>query len=339
MPDKNTPDVRLIYPEFFTNPAIRELSPLPIWTVSDKEKCPINITAFIKENRLLNKKTEESLGYNPLATLQDVVNAIPNSTNFTMYLDAGDPDRPYVMLDVEPSCPDPLKERFLHLPFIYGEVSMSGKGYHLLFPSPDDLFKKYPNAATRQALVPDGRHYEILVSHPVMLTRRVVHPKEPVDPMEEFRNIFEALAAVAVPPNSIKSSGEDIDFTADIQAIPNYRVFKQYLLGNPYRKTPKDFLKRNGEPDYSSYEYGMASSRFHMLHKILPDWKFKDHKYTHEEIVLLIYDYLKESAEPRPKHTACRNGMPWLCYIADTVVARKMSELQEAEDKKGGQTP
>lgn len=333
MPKSNIPDTRKLYPEFFANPAIQALSGLPIWTVSDKDKCPINITAYMREKKLLNKRTEQALGYNPLATLHEVADAIPNSTNFTVYLDAGDPDRPYVMLDVEPSCPEPLKERFLHLPFVYGEVSMSGKGYHLLFPSPDDLFKKYPNAATRQALFPEGRPYEILVAHPVTLTRRIVKPKEPVDPLEEFRNIFEALAAVAVPPNSIKSSGKEIDFEADVASIPNYRILALVMKGQPYRKTPADFPKADGTPDHSSYEYGMAASRFHVLHKVLPEWKFRGHEYTHDEIVLLIYSYLKENAIGRPKHATSRYGMPWLCYIADTIVARKMDELAGKEKK------
>ena len=338
MPERKVPDVRLIYPEFFRNPVIQQLAPLPVWTVSDKEKCPINATMLINEKKIVGKQSESKLGYNPLVPLDDIVEAIPNTTNFTLYLDALDPDRPYVVLDVEPDCPDALKDRFLHLPFSYGEVSASGKGYHLMFPAPLDLFDKHPNAKTRQSLFPDGRHYEILVSHPVMLTRRIVLPKEPVDSMDEFRNIFEALAAVAVPPNSIKTSGQDIDFTADIAAIPYQRVLSLVLKGAPYRKTPRDFPKETGEPDWSRYEYGMAASCFLTLHKVLPEWKFKEHEYTHEEIVLLIYDHIKARIEPREKHKAMRNGLPWLCYIADTVVARKMDELEKeaADEKKKG---
>jgi hypothetical protein len=259
-------------------------------------------------------------GYNPLVDLQTVCETIPTAINNAYYLDATIDN--VVVMDVEPKCPEPLKQKFLQLPYLYGETSMSGKGLHLIFDCPKQLLEKYPNAAKKMSLQSSNGYYEILLNHMVTFTRNVIPVSECGADISAFENIFELLAADAKPPSG---TGESITIDdIDTDSIPYHDELMEALKYQKYGKTIKDFPKNGATSGYdnSSYEFGMSGFYYRALKKLLPNNRYKDHDYTDEEKAIMVYECTSMHLEHRPKHDTARRGMPWLLFIAATLISK-----------------
>ena len=318
------------FQEFYEHPVIKKIAKNQKWTVSDKDKCPLDVTAYLKDNVVWGLAWNR--GYNPCVTLEDLCISIPNAANNCYYLDAIT-DR-IVILDIEPSCPDDLKQKFLELPYIYGETSMSGKGYHLIFELPSDIFRKYPNASDKLALQDENREYEILLNHMVTFTRNMIPPATGTD-IEPFMKLFEELCAKQKP--KVRSVEFDMDKKEptdipDMDRILTHLVRQTYKDKNGKIKRPEDFTEK-GVPDHSRYEFGYAGFLLDKLNKILDVYFIKNngHEYTMSEKAWFIYWTLKNCIEPRAKHEEMRNGMPWLLYIATTIVGRNEKIEEKAK--------
>ena len=98
-----------------------------------------------------------------LYPLDRVRRLIPEASNFAYYLSAQ--DAPYVILDIEPSCPESLRRSLLDTDFLYAETSMSGKGLHLAYKMPESVLKAYPNIINKTVLRHPKKYYEILINH------------------------------------------------------------------------------------------------------------------------------------------------------------------------------
>ena len=299
------------FPQFYNNPVIQKLAILENWTVSDKNKRPIDMRAFIDKQELWGAAFDR--GYNPLVDLKTLCDAIPNATNNAYYLDAERDG--IVILDIEPSCPDNIKELFMGLPYLYGEVSMSGRGIHLIFNLPRMILARYPNAQQKLALKEEHGYYEILMNHMVTFTRNTLPPAEFKNDISIFENVFELLAQQAT--KTIKA--EQLDASSlDVEAIPYARTIINVLMGQNYYKHLSDF-----KFDNSKYEYNMAFFYNQRLERMIgKEWTFKDHTYTAEERAVMIYEIVKQKIDHRAKHDSFRNGMPWLLYITSTMIAK-----------------
>lgn len=301
------------FPDFYNNPLIKRIAANQRWTVSDKNKRPIDMYALINMQKIYGMSLKND--YNPMLDLKSLCDVLPNATNNAYYLDVLE-DK-FIVLDVEPKCPDDIKTDLLKLPYIFGETSMSGKGYHLLFEMPDEILNKYPNAKTKIALKEEHGYYEILMNHIVTFTRNSVPPQNNPKDITAFYDIFDKLAS------AVKTKSESSDISSykqiDINSIPYTSKLLPPLVAQIYGKKASDFHE-----DMSRYEFGMASFYYHKLHMLLNEHNaYKDHVYTPSEQASIIFYLLKEKLEYRSKHDQTRNGMPWLLYVASTLVATK----------------
>ena len=149
------------FPRFYTHPLIRRLSTQTRWTVSgitDLERENGNVTAgkaplcllLLEEGKNVGAQNHdywnmprEDKKFGACGTLQDVCEIAPCWPNVTYWLDSAI-DQVFAV-DIEPTCPDDIKQKFLQTNFIYGEVSMSGKGYHLMQLSHSLKSKDHPH--------------------------------------------------------------------------------------------------------------------------------------------------------------------------------------------------
>lgn len=311
------------FPDFYNNIFIKRIASTEKWTVSDKDKRPIDMHAFINNGKVWGLAFDR--GYNPMVDLQTLCDTIPNAANNAFYLDALT-DK-FVVVDIEPKCPENLKQEFLNLPYLYGEVSMSGKGYHLVFDLPEDILDLYPNAKQKLALKDQNGYYEILINHMVTFTRNMIAPSTGETDISAFRNVFELLAMQAT--KSTVDTAEMVRITdIDTNDIPYYNTIMATLRAQNYKSTIDSF---NG--DRSRYEYGMTGYYFRRLQRLLQNGKYKDHEYTEKEQAIIIYKLTSEKLEYRPKHDEMRNKMPWLLYLAAHMLSENISF-----DSKGVQT-
>ncbi len=324
----NKPTTWKDFPDFYENDIIKRLAPNPLWTVSttkapkegDKTKMPIDMYAFINMGKIWGVAFDR--GWHPLLDLHSLCEVLPDAINNAYYLDARR-DK-IVVLDIEPECPDALKQQFLQLPFLYGETSMSGKGYHLVFDFPEDIFNKYPNAQ-KASMHPEpaNGYYEILQNHTITFTRNTVpRSKNPKD-VQEFRNLYEMIAMQQKPS---VSEYDKLIASKAVHDIPHADEIVYDMTQVVYQKTLKDFPKIDPVTkqavgyDNSAYEFGISGFYYRILQQILPN--YSDYTYTDEDIAVLIYTVVESIIEYRTKHDQTRNRMPWLLYIASTVIRK-----------------
>lgn len=299
------------FPEFYNNPFVKQIANVEKWTVSDKNKRPIDMHALIHEQKVWGMAFDR--GYNPLVNLETLCNTIPNATNNAYYLDAL-VDK-FVVLDIEPKCPEVLKQKFLSLPYLYGEISMSGKGIHLVFELPEHILRNYPNAQIKLALKEEHGYYEILLNHMITFTRNSLPPSPCTEDISIFDNIFELLAMKEKA--SAVSGGQVVVTDISPDDIPYFDAVKKTLMGQDYGKTSSDF-----HDDMSKYEFGATGFYYRALTRMLIDNTYKDHKYTDEEKAIILYSVTSEKLPYREKHEQIRNNMPWLLYVATCLIAK-----------------
>ena len=243
-----------------------------------------------------------------LMTLEMVCKTLPAAPNNAYYFDSNVTG--HVVLDVEPDCPDELKEIFLHTNYVYGELSMSGRGYHLIYKTPDCL-SKYPDAKKKIKMQDPHRKFEFLMEHYVTFTRNMLPPSDPNAPGIDA--YFEQLCAMQ------QNTEKKFDFNVDIERpenIPRYDMLIAMLKANcKYKKTVEDFGR-----DRSRYEFGYAATMYQRLKRILS--QSKGHEYTQTEQAWLLYDVLVEKIPYRDKHDTIRDGMPWLLYVIREMMAK-----------------
>lgn len=306
------------FPDFYNSAFVQTIADNEKWTVSDRDKRPIDMRAWIDHQKVWGMAYDR--GYNPLVDLETLKNTIPDAVNNAYRLEAGI-DK-YVVLDIEPKCPDLIKQELLRLPYIYGETSMSGKGIHLVFELPTEIWKAYPAIHYKLAIKEEHGYYEILLNHMVTFTRNVIEEPYNPKPLSEFEKVFETLALKA------KQSAEDMKHieVTDINTedIPMYNRIMSVLTAQTYKKKPADFYD-----DMSKYEFGMASFYYHALQRLLNGNTLKNIEYTDEQCAVIIYELLSNKLEYRAKHDTQRNNMPWLMYIATQCIGKSDTTKKE----------
>jgi ribosomal protein L20A (L18A) len=247
--------------------------------------------------------------------LENVSREIPNTKSYTYYLDAA-LDK-FVILDVEPKCPDDIKAKLLELPAIYTETSMSGKGLHLVFPYPETIANKYPIIATKPAMKEEHGWYEILLQHYVTFTANQITNK-PTNKNASFEKIFEKLAA-----KQKVSHREDIEIEelkeVKTEKTPKILETLMYTSKNYYKKTLEDFAGDNSRFEFSYL--GWLNVR---LQNILNLAEIKiEHEYSNSERAWFLYQTAKDFLPYRAKHDELRDGLPWLLFEAREVIAKE----------------
>lgn len=309
-----------MFEAFYGNPVIQRLAFERRWTISDKDKVPIDMTDLLASNgQVIHGALTKKEGHCPYVDLHTLMKNIPNAKNNAYWLDAKTDG--ILVLDIEPKCPKVISDRLLQLPALYGEYSMSGKGYHLILPLPntyEDVF------GCKTAVKEEHGYYEFLCNHYVTFTRNVL-PANLVPNMgtmsyDDYVNIWNEMAEnIKVDEKNIvleiMSEEVDTEWTDYIQTILQSSECD-------YSKTPEDF-----EDDMSRFEYGCTSHYYHELIKILKSIKVE---YEKDELIWEIYRATAEILPYREKHDTARNGMPWLLYLSASIVERDYENYKNA---------
>ena len=295
---------RTRFPKFYSHPLIQELSCCKRWTISTNNKIPVDMCVIRDYKRIAGAKYQDERS---LVTLDEVLDIIPCAANHAFFLDCVDCN--YVVLDIEPKCPDEIKKQLLNLNYIYGEVSMSGKGYHLVFPLPKS-YRDYPVLQTKKVLKEEHGFFEILLNHYVTFTRKMLPD---ATGKADFDDLFKSMAQVQ--KETIRNDNITFENANTEPDIPH----RDELISVLNRVT----LKKSFDGDYSRYEFSYAKKVYCTLQEILTTVKpYKNIEYNATQKAWLIYIALKNILEYRPKHDSLRNGVPWLLFVAQEVIIK-----------------
>lgn len=313
-------------PDFTQHPFIKSIADISKWTVSDRNKRPIDMWGIICEGQIYGALAPDE---HHLCTLEILNETIPitNRTNSTFYVCAVESG--FVMLDIEPDCPQKLKDKFLQMPYVYGEVSMSGKGLHLAFPLPDN-YMDYPIAFTKPALKNENKWFEILLNHYCVFTGKTIAP---ATGNEDFNTLFYEMASKAketVRTNFDLSEERPKNIP---ESIMNAVVRQLINKGQSYKKTKDDF-----GGDDSKYEFSTLCFMYRTLKRMTKgNNQQRVIEYSDSDKAWLLYEAAKEVIPYRPKHDEERDGLPWLLYEARECIAKFPKDDKENE-KKNDQT-
>lgn len=301
--------------DFINSPLIRCLSAKPYWTVNIDEKKPLDILEYEKTGRIWGAAEHDERCLTNMSNVFRILNAIPKQLVYHL-----NPVRDgIIVLDIEKTCPDDIKETLLNLPFIYGEISMSGQGYHLILPCPalDET------TVNRVAMKEKHGYYEILLHHYVSFTYNTILPRY---------NATNAPISTQTLWNELKAEQKNLvkkEYDTDISDIkidfPQYAVMKDAVIRNfkqRFKKTPTDFCN-----DMSRYEFAVIGSVRYSLNLIMSIPMFARRVVLDEkQQIAFVYDIVTDILEHRAKHEEVRDGKPLLLYQVFNSFATEQSE-------------
>lgn len=313
------------------HPVLAALGRRRRWTISwhldhDKEsggKVPLDMVALMSQRRVRGAFATDATCLVDLPTIRAFA---PDAPNHAFWLDAAVDG--VCVVDVEPDCPPVMAHLIAGLPdALYREVSMSGRGFHLVVPLPATL-AGFPHLVGRSVLREPHGWYELLFRHWVTFTGRVVdaatttridqvriraHGPQGVD------DLVAHLAGVLGEPGRTRAvTGADLAHDHDLDAVLS-------PLGEDLVARVVDQLAdaAAGSPaggDWSRHEWAIACQATALL---VPQCRAltaagRDEL---EEPVVLVHHVMHRVLPARGKHRQSRRGVPFLFYRAAQAVA------------------
>lgn len=311
------PSAESLFPNFYENSAIRMLAGQSRWTVSDSDKMPIDMRELIANGRI---RGAWEISEECLLSLDELTAALPNAANNAFYLQAQNDG--LLVLDIEKTCPPEIAAKLLGMSeTIHSELSMSGRGYHLVLPLPQN-FWDYPLATAKKVLREEHGWYEILLDHWVTFTRVEIPDERYLDPSgdgvlpeaPEWADLYAELASKAVETPTV-----ELDITAEKPEIPREEKIIELMTRLPHKR---DLEKFHG--DYSRWEFAIMGVLYNRLTAILVAIKdVVDHPYDDSDRAWLLYTAATKVIPEREKHSEYRNEMPLLMNAAVSLIARR----------------
>lgn len=310
-----------IYSAFRNHPFVQSIADNERWTVSTDKKMPIDMYTLINKGIVSGALYNNELS---LVSLDTLYNTIPNTATYTYYMDALIDH--FVVLDIEPKCPKDIKDQLMAIQCLYMEISMSGKGIHMVFPVSDELFNKYPAAKTKTAMKEEHGYYEILLNHYITFTGNQLVPTN-TDNVDQFEHTFAELAKIQKTAQKADIEIQQLESVNTKRAPAILQVLTEST--DKYKKTPENFYN-----DMSKYEFSYTSYLKYKLEDILDTYTVtsEGHEYTDAEKAWFIYQVTSNTLPPRPKHNELRNGLPWLLYLAFEVIAKTEKPKKRRKD-------
>ncbi|UJW28834.1 hypothetical protein L3Q67_26605 [Saccharothrix sp. AJ9571] len=321
-------DPRAWFPQFYDNSAIRALASARRWTVSgqigedpDERKAPIDLRELIDHGRV---RGAWSIGPACLTDLDELTCELPSASNAAFYLQAQTDG--LVVIDIEPHCPPEATADLLRLPgILYSELSMSGRGIHLVTPVPANLHD-FPVAAAKRLLREEHGWYEILLDHWVTFTRfavpeHVVCQAAAAARPPRVASIEDLYADLAVKAReSANVSAAAVSTEGSMPDIPHgTMIVEQTLLSARGRlRAPSDF-----NDDLSRWEFSALGTLYHWMQTPLRTFSTLGAQYSAGDRAWLLYRAALEVIPVRPKHGQLRNGRPYLLDRAAALVAER----------------
>lgn len=188
---------------FVEHPVIKPLANYQRWTITEPTtKRPLDIPWMIATFPNVEIRGCDYRLPDTMMTLSDLIETLTTMgtepVNFAYYLTPDLDD--IIVVDVEPSASKEVKEAFLSTPFLYGETSLSGNGFHLVYKRPEPLFKQYPISQMKSRLRSADTTFEILIDHWVTFTGNQIKP--PAIPQYTLESLVEPLFANASEPST-----------------------------------------------------------------------------------------------------------------------------------------
>lgn len=311
-----TYEIKELFKNFYENPFIKSIENKPYWSISDDKKMPVNMKALP-----LGKIYGASFKVpDHMTTINKTLDIIPYPKNHAYYMDIKKDD--FILLDVEPNCPDEIKNEFLKTPYIYGEYSLSGKGIHLIYKKPKD-YKNYPVVLNKPNVKEKNKFYEIMFSHWVTFTRNTLRV---IDNSKNNNNDYFLKTFYKLCEENKNFSTAKIDFEINknrLDEIPYYKNIIDYMINvsDEYNKEPHDFYNDGrGEDDLSKYEFGFTGFYYYRLLNVLKFYENSEISYTNEDKAILLYEIVKRKIKFRKKHNEKRDNLPWLLYLSKRIV-------------------
>lgn len=221
-----------------------KLKQMPIWTLSTKDKFPVNFIETIKQNRIIGltaRNKTQTVDYYTLCKY------ILDTAIITMTIPEG-----YMIVDVESYASDELKNYCKTLNPIYAETSMSSKGMHLLFEYPKN-YTKYPHAMNRSVIKSKDKTFEILFDHACIFTGNQIHTtgEHTVDTL--YASVAKHIAEV-----------KDIIINNFEPLTDADRPVVEYLMNSGLYS--KDIFKRSdGTVDTSAFDFATVANWYNMI--------------------------------------------------------------------------
>lgn len=347
----NPADPHRLFPAFYGNKAISALASACRWTISGQigeldddpdgaaptRKAPIDVRHLIDGCNPGCRhpgpvRGAWSIGPNCLVTLEELTAAVPNASNAAYYVQAQADG--LMVIDVEPGCPHSTMTDLLRLPgILYSELSMSGKGLHLVAAVPPN-FHEFPIAAGKRVLRHEEGWYEILLDHWVTFTRRPV-PQAVLDRVAaaasdpEFASVEDLYAELAAKARQTASASATAVRTDDsmLESIPYAETIIRFVLATDLEalNDPERFAH-----DLSRWEFSVLARLHSRLEAGQRLYQDIGAVYTSGDTAWLLYRAATEVIPPRPKHAQTRNGRPFLLDRAAALVAEREADREAA---------
>lgn len=359
----STFDPRSHFPRFYDNPIVQSLGEEERWTISgmlgdpdedegraggrrSKGKAPIDVQELLRNGRV---RGAWEISDSCLISLGTLAERLPTASNCAFYLRAQEDG--YAMLDVEPGCPPQIAERLLEIPgIVYEETSMSGRGFHLLVPLPEN-FHEHEVASRKRVLRERHGWYEILLDHWATFTRQEISAErrhevateEPEleaeerqamarlltsDALTTVEALYADLAAHARPSASAGAGSLGVPIDAPEIAFETDIVTGMLQDAQPRLKTPADF-----DNDLSRWEFSVLGTLHRAMESHLTMFRSMGETYGPTEIAWLLYRGAEQTLPVRAKHGEIRNGRPFLLDRAAALVGERIAAEQARQQE------
>lgn len=335
----NTFNPRDFFQSFYTNPAISALAGACRWTVSGvigemtdeatvSPKAPLDIRHWAATKGIRGAYTHDETC---LMTLDELTEAMPNATNAAFYLNATSDG--YVVIDCEPSCPPAISDQLLGLSdIIYAEVSMSGRGYHLITPLPSS-FLTQPQYARLPALRHPRGWFEILLHHWITFTRHPA-PHRPTPGLSltstplTIDDVYRDLTSMITVDNT--TIVQPVDTESSVPQIIHADDIIRHACedSRPRIRQLSDF-----DNDASRWEFSCLGVIYRAMEPWLIAFRTPDHPHTASDRAWLLYHAARQVIPWRPKHDSTRHGRPYLLDRAATLVADRLNSSASPSER------
>lgn len=325
-------DPRVQFPNFYGNAAIKALSGESRWTISGRlvdsadtlkaRKAPIDVRHLIDTGGRVRGAWARDRQC--LVSLDELTVQVPQAANAAFYLQALTDG--LMVIDIEPDCPPAVAHNILALPgALYSEVSMSGRGYHLVVPLPEN-FHDFPIATAKKVIREEHGWYEILLDHWATFTRKPVSDGAVTEAAAvdlataPFGSMDDLYASLAKTAKASRAASGDVGVLSEEapKIVGMGRIIRQALAdATPRFKTLDDF---NG--DRSRYEFSVLGTLYRQI--CLQAAYVGNHRettYSTSDRAWLLYLAAQEVLPSRLKHNERRNGRPFLLDRAAAMVA------------------
>lgn len=337
---------------FMENETIKKLAKDNRWTISSNEKVPLDAKVLLRSGEIkwasILKKPY------PLVTLNEL-NQDENllGCNRTYRLNAK--KNLTFMIDIEPSATDDVILSGINFPANYTEISMSGRGVHLLVEVPKDLVNDENRYLfeERSVIKDQSKTFEYLFNeHYITFTKRIATDK----PIADFVNnqadrekLINLLAHIVesdkiAKANRVNIDGIDINIAEN--ETPEQTTAREYLMSIPPTVKLIEQLSMLSPTDYnndmSDYEWDVhvacckrAITTMENV-KLASPSPFLDKVgcMTEENFCSWAYELSKEILPWREKHEGIRRGDPWLVYQTKRAWAYVIAKQRDKKNNK-----